>query len=183
MNWHINAASLTSPVYICTRSPRNILWWWSTLLFLLPLRAWERGYPDVTHSNVSWWNVYSARLTLHGTIQVLFECNVRGMRERSPPPLPKIAHPSLPRLERSQASTRQSAIPESPPGGTTWLITVSPVPGKLTSQFTALLLYPQSVGNTCGFRLNQLAHYNIHSVSDKYSYFNLEQCCHLQLSQ
>ena len=55
------------------------------------------------------------------------------------------------------------------------MITVSPVPGKLTSQFTALLLYPQSVGNTCGFRLNQLAHYNIHSVSDKYSYFNSGQ--------
>ena len=64
---------------------------------------------------------------------------IQGMRERSPP-LPKIAHPSLPRLGRSQASTQQSAMPESPPGGTAWLITVSSVPGKLTSQFTALLL-------------------------------------------
>ena len=55
----------------------------------------------------------------------------RGTRERSPP-LPKIAHPSLPRLGRSQASTQRSAMHEPPPGGTACLITVSPVPGKLT---------------------------------------------------
>jgi len=78
--------------------------------------------------------------------------NVRGMRERSPP-LPKIAHPSLPRLRRSQASTRQSARPESPPGGTACLITVSPVPGKLNPNSTALLIYPLRDWNTCGFRV------------------------------
>ena len=55
----------------------------------------------------------------------------RGMRERSPP-LPQIAHPSLPRLGRSQASTWLSAMHKSPPEGTACLITVSPVPGKLT---------------------------------------------------
>jgi len=80
------------------------------------------------------------------------------MRERSPP-LPKIAHPSLPRLGRSQASTRQSARPESPPGGTAFLITVSPVPGKLTYIPTALLMYSQCVRNTCGFRHNH--HYRV----------------------
>ena len=77
---------------------------------------------------------------------------VRGMRERSPP-LPKIAHPSLPRLGRSLAATRQSARPESPPGGSAGLITVSPVPGKLTPNSTALLIYPLSDRNTCGFRV------------------------------
>ena len=61
---------------------------------------------------------------------------VRGMRERSPP-LPKISHPSLPRLGRSQASTWPSAMHKSPPGGTACLITVSPMPGKLT--YTACL--------------------------------------------
>ena len=55
----------------------------------------------------------------------------RGMRERSPP-LPKIAHPSFPRLGKSQASTWRSAMHKSPPEGTAFLITVSPVPGKLT---------------------------------------------------
>ncbi len=53
------------------------------------------------------------------------------MRERSPP-LPKIAHPSFPRLGKSQASTWLSAMHKSPPEGTAFLITVSPVPGKLT---------------------------------------------------
>ena len=57
-------------------------------------------------------------------------CIVRGMRERSPP-LPKITHPSFPRLGKSQASTGRSARPQSPPEGTACLITVSPVPGKL----------------------------------------------------
>ena len=80
----------------------------------------------------------------------LFLFLVRGMRERSPP-LPKIAHPSLPRLGRSQASTRQSARPESPPGGTACLITVSPVPGKLTSDSTARLIYLHGECNTYGF--------------------------------
>ena len=57
----------------------------------------------------------------------------RGMRERSPP-LPKIAHPSFPRLGKSQASTWLSAMHKSPPEGTAFLITVSPVPGKLTNK-------------------------------------------------
>ncbi len=43
---------------------------------------------------------------------------------------------------RSQASTEQSAMPRSPPGGTACLITVSPVPGKLhRSRSTALLCF------------------------------------------
>ena len=54
-----------------------------------------------------------------------------GTRERSPP-LPKIAHPSLPRLGRSHTSTQLSAMPGPPCGGTAYLITVSSVPGKLT---------------------------------------------------
>ena len=84
------------------------------------------------------------------------------MRERSPP-LPKIAHPSLPRLGRSQASTRRSAMPESPPGGTAWLITVSPVPGKLTSYFSCVILYPASERNTYGF---SSGHTSIHDGYD-----------------
>ena len=83
-----------------------------------------------------------------------FVVQVRGMRERSPP-LPKIAHPSLPRLGRSQASTQQSAMPESPPGGTAWLITVSPVPGKLTSTPCSVNLYSASERNTYGFSSGQ----------------------------
>ncbi len=63
------------------------------------------------------------------------------MRERSPP-LPKIAHPSFPRLGKSQASTWQSAMHKSPPEGTALVITVSPVPGKLTwsSRITFFIL-------------------------------------------
>ena len=71
--------------------------------------AWERGYSLCTY----------------------FFIKYQGTRERSPP-LPKISHPSLPRLGRSQASTWPSAMHKSPPGGTACLITVSPMPGKLT---------------------------------------------------
>ena len=61
-------------------------------------------------------------------------------RERSPP-LPKIAHPSHPRLGRSHASTQRSAMPGSPHGGTALLITVSTVPGKLTGTEQAPRIY------------------------------------------
>ena len=97
--------------------------------------------------------------TLHTGIVCAF--NVRGTRERSPP-LPKIVHPSLPRLRRSQASTRQSARPESPPEGTACLITVSPVPGKLTHTQPQLCLYTHSVAEILvGFDL--ISTQNIHS--------------------
>ena len=71
---------------------------------------------------------------------------VRGTRERSPP-LPKIAHPSLPRLGRSQASTWPSAMHKSPPGGTACLITVSPMPGKLTASSHSAPYIPEQVHN------------------------------------
>ena len=74
------------------------------------------------------------------------------MRERSPP-LPKIAHPSLPRLGRSQASTQRSAMHEPPPGGTACLITVSPVPGKLTSPFDNAVYKPYNAHDTSGFTM------------------------------
>ena len=80
---------------------------------------------------------YSARLKY---MYVALLLDVRGTRERSPP-LPKIAHPSLPRLGRSQASTWPSAMHKSPPGGTACLITVSPMPGKLTYSGTLPALY------------------------------------------
>ena len=73
------------------------------------------------------------------------------MRERSPP-LPKIAHPSLPRLGRSQASTRLSAMPEPPPEGTAWLITVSSVPGKLKTNIIRGVYIPYRSPDTSGFR-------------------------------
>ena len=74
-----------------------------------------------------------------------------GTRERSPP-LPKIAHPSLPRLGRSQASTWPSAMHKSPPGGTACLITVSPMPGKLTCSRQPASLYRVSlVGELVGY--------------------------------
>ena len=77
---------------------------------------------------------------------------VKGTRERSPP-LPKIAHPSLPRLGRSQASTWPSAMHKSPPGGTACLITVSSMPGKLTSlpQRASFILHRSC--STCGFHI------------------------------
>ena len=72
---------------------------------------------------------YIHTITMHN--YYVFNPFLWGTRERSPP-LPKIAHPSLPRLGRSQASTSPSAMHKSPPGGTACLITVSPMPGKLT---------------------------------------------------
>ena len=82
------------------------------------------------------------QLLCHTSLIILLLVNfVRGTRERSPP-LPKIAHPSLPRLGRSQASTWPSAMHKSPPGGTACLITVSPMPGKLTYSPTLTALYP-----------------------------------------
>ena len=121
----------------------------------------ERTPSGYTSNKLRRKTPYNKPTSLNYT-QVIFTLNfeLKGMRERSPP-LPKIAHLSLPRLGRSQASTRQSAMPETPPGGTAWLITVSSVPGKLTSNSTALLLYPQSVRNTCGF---WLINYLIHSI-------------------
>ena len=65
---------------------------------------------------------------------------IRGTRERSPP-LPKIAHPSCPRLGQSHASTQLSAMPGPPHEGTALLITVSSVPGKLTRHNNCSELY------------------------------------------
>ena len=58
------------------------------------------------------------------------EFHVRGMRERSPP-LSKIVHPSHP-VWAIAGFNKAKCNAESPPGGTACLITVSPVPGKLT---------------------------------------------------
>ena len=60
------------------------------------------------------------------------------MRERSPP-LPKIMHPSLPVWEIAGFNTAKCNA-ESPPGGTACVITVSPVPGKLTFAATRWLI-------------------------------------------
>ena len=81
-------------------------------------------------------------ISLGRGIFVLFNDSVRGMRERSPP-LPKITHPSFPRLGKSQASTGRSAMPQSPPEGTACMITVSPVPGKLTWLSRAFAYIPR----------------------------------------
>ncbi len=85
----------------------------------LPLHADNTTFPYQKLHFVLW------------NVSFLFIDCGRGMRERSPP-LPKIAHPSFPRLGKSQASTWLSAMHKSPPEGTAFLITVSPVPGKLT---------------------------------------------------
>ena len=75
-----------------------------------------------------------------------------GLRERSPP-LSKIVHPSLPRLGRSQASTRRGAMHWPPPEGTTLLIMVSPVPGKLTGSCSLPTYILAPVRFDCGFRI------------------------------
>ena len=85
---------------------------------------------------------------------------LRGMRERSPP-LAKIARPSLPHLGRSQASTRQGAMHESPPGGTACLITVSSAPGKLSSDRPHLLIITTNTHMNYGTALDN----NIHSLT------------------
>ena len=61
------------------------------------------------------------------------------MRERSPP-LSKITHPSHPVWAIASFNTAKCNA-ESPPGGTACLITVSSVPGKLTSPHSRCLIY------------------------------------------
>ena len=63
----------------------------------------------------------------------------RGMRERSPP-LPKITHPSPP-VWGIAGFNKAECNAESPPGGTACLITVSSVPGKLTSTLAHHSIY------------------------------------------
>ena len=60
------------------------------------------------------------------------------MRERSPP-LPKITHPSHP-VWAIAGFNKAKCNAESPPGGTAYLITVSPVPGKLSFALRSRLL-------------------------------------------
>ena len=58
-----------------------------------------------------------------------FEPDIRGERERSPP-LPQIMQSRFPHLGNSQRSDSRSAMAEPRPGWTTFLIMVSPLPGK-----------------------------------------------------
>ena len=104
--------------------------------------------PDEGTRLIGTWPIVRAnykKISDHGTV-IMGSCVFnwsKGDRKRSPP-LPKIAHPSLPRLGRSQVSTWPSAMHKSPPGGTTCLITVSTMPGKLTYPASLPALYPSA---------------------------------------
>ena len=84
------------------------------------------------------------------TLWSSFDFKLRGMRERSPP-LTKIMHPSHP-VWAIASFNKAKCNAESPPGGTACLITVSPVPGKLTATLYCPAYIPNLTTNSCGLR-------------------------------
>ena len=73
------------------------------------------------------------KYSMASLIQLLFGF-CKGDAQTQSPTLTKIVHPNFPRLRKSQDATWLSAMHKSPPEGTAFLITVSPVPGKLTKR-------------------------------------------------
>ena len=73
------------------------------------------------------------------------------MRERSPP-LTKIMHPSRPVWAIASFNAAKCNA-GSPPGGTACLITVSPVPGKLSETPQGSLMYGAQWLDSCGSEL------------------------------